>query len=194
VSCQRIVDVACDLFFRQGVAATGLSEIIARSGTGKGQMYHYFQDKDALVLAVIEAQIEGAVAAERTTFAGMTSADDLRAWADAAVASHSEAGAARCPLGTLVAEVAERDPHLRAALDLGFGRWRDAIRNGLERLQAREIVRVDRTIDDLAEILLCAFEGGALMSEVRGHTGPLRLALHAAIGSMLVGEQGISVN
>ena len=63
-SRQRIVDVACDLFYRQGVAATGLAEIIARSDTGKGQLYHYFDNKDALVLAVIDTQFEGAVAAE----------------------------------------------------------------------------------------------------------------------------------
>jgi TetR/AcrR family transcriptional repressor of nem operon len=115
----------------------------------------------------------------------MTTAADLFTWADSAVANHSETGWARCPLGALVAEVSERDPRLRAALDLGFLRWRDAIRNGLALLQTRDIVRADRDLDDLAEILLCAFEGGALMSEVRGHTGPLRLALNAAIESML---------
>jgi TetR/AcrR family transcriptional repressor of nem operon len=187
-SWQRIVDVACDLFYRQGVAATGLNEIIAGSGTGKGQLYHFFADKDALVLAVIETQVESAVAAETAHFAAMTTAADLRAWVDAAVASHSQADSARCPLGALVAEVAEHDPRLRAGLDAGFRRWHDAIRNGLERLQRSAVVRADRDPDELAELLLCAYEGGALMSAVRAHTGPLRLALNAAIDSMLVSD------
>jgi TetR/AcrR family transcriptional repressor of nem operon len=188
-SRQRIIDVACDLFYRRGVAATGLTEIITDSGTGKGQLYHFFDDKDALVLAVIETQLEAVVVAENATFATMSTAADLHAWADAAVANHAGAGSARCPLGTLVAEVAERDPRLRAALDVGFRRWRDAIRSGLARLQAHGVVRADRVPDDLAEILLCAYEGGSLMSEVRGHTGPLRLALDAAIDAMLVHER-----
>ena len=130
------------------------------------------------------------VAAEAAQFATMTSAADLYAWADGAVANHTAAGTARCPLGALVAEVAERDVRLRDALDRGFERWRDAIRSGLERLQSHALVRTDRDLDDLAEILLCAYEGGALMSEVRGHTGPLRLALHSAIESMLMRTPG----
>jgi TetR/AcrR family transcriptional regulator, transcriptional repressor for nem operon len=185
-SRQRIIDVACDLFYRQGVSATGLAEITHRSGTGKGQLYHFFDDKNALVLAVIDAQIESAVEAETVTFAAMSTADELRGWADKAVTDHSEAGSARCPLGALVAELAEREPRLRAALDIGFRRWRDAIRLGLARLQEHRVLRSDRDLDDLAEILLCAYEGGSLMSELRGHTGPLRLALDTAIESMLV--------
>jgi len=48
----EVLDAARDLFHRRGVTATGLGEVIAASGTGKGQIYHYFADKPDLVLAV----------------------------------------------------------------------------------------------------------------------------------------------
>jgi hypothetical protein len=40
---------AADLFHKQGVVATSPDQIIDGSGTGKGQFYHYFKNKDDLV-------------------------------------------------------------------------------------------------------------------------------------------------
>lgn len=177
----RIVRVAGDLFYRQGVTGTGLSEVAAASGTGKGQLYHYFRDKPDLVLAVVHAQIDDTLRSQQVTLERMDDADHLRAWADEAVAAHQYGRPARCPLGALVSEVADSDDTLRRALDAGFTRWRTALADGLARLQHNGHVRADRSPRDLAEILLCAYEGGVLMSEVRGNTAPLRLALDTAV-------------
>jgi AcrR family transcriptional regulator len=184
-SRRRIVDAARDLFHRQGVAATGLNEVIVASGTGKGQLYHYFEDKPDLVLAVVAAQTESTLRAQRELVEGMADADDLRAWVEQAVAVHGSGGPVRCPLGSLVVELTDAHPRLRDALTTAFDRWRDALAEGLERLQRNGHVRVDRTPGDLAEILLCAYEGGVVLSEVRRTTAPLRLALTAAVESML---------
>src|ERR1700678_1862321 len=39
---QALIRAAVALFRKQGFAATGLSEILARSGAPKGSLYHYF--------------------------------------------------------------------------------------------------------------------------------------------------------
>ncbi|HXA37556.1 MAG TPA: helix-turn-helix domain-containing protein, partial [Phenylobacterium sp.] len=39
---QAIVRAAVALFRKQGFAATGLAEILERSGAPKGSLYHYF--------------------------------------------------------------------------------------------------------------------------------------------------------
>lgn len=182
----RIIDAACNLFYDRGVAATGLNEVAAVSRTGKGQLYHYFQDKPDLVLAVVHAQVDRTLQSQQRLLEQMKDADDLRAWSDQAVAAHSQGRPARCPLGALVAEVADHDDALRQALDDGFNRWRSALAAGLARLQKHGVAPADRDPQDLAEILLCAYEGGVLMSEVRGTTHPLRLALDAALAAVLV--------
>ena len=181
----RIVDSAVDLFYRRGVAATGLNEVAAASGTGKGQMYHYFRDKPDLVLAVVQAQVERTLQPQQSWLDGVTSVEDLRAWADQAVAAHQSGRPARCPLGALVSELADGDDAVRGALDDGFTRWRSLLAAGLSRLQDRGILRRDREPHDLAEVLLCAYEGGVLMSEARGDTRPLRLALDVTVDAML---------
>lgn len=185
-SRKRIVDSAADLFYRRGVAATGLNEVAAASGTGKGQLYHYFKDKPDLILAVVEAQTQRTLQTQQSWLDGVVGAEHLRAWADQAVAAHDGGRPARCPLGALVSEVADGDEALRAALNDGFSRWRSLLAAGLSRLQDCGSVRPDRQPYDLAELLLCAYEGGVLMSEARGDTRPLRLALDAALDCILL--------
>ncbi len=183
-SRQRIVDAACDLFYRQGVAATGLSEVIDASGTGKGQLYHYFQDKPDLVLAVIAAQAERTLDAQRELVERITDTSNLYDWAEQAVAVHESAAVVRCPLGALVVELADAHADQRAALRAAFDQWRDALAAALRRLQDGGRIRTDRTPDDQADLLLCAYEGGIVLSEVHGGTRHLRLALEATIDAM----------
>lgn len=188
-SRQRIVDAASELFYRRGVSATGLGDVIAASGTGKGQIYHYFQDKPDLVLAVIAARAEQTLAEQRRVAEAMTDAQDLRAWAARAAEVHERGGLVRCPLGALVVELTDRQPGQRAALASAFDQWRDALADALERLQRAGHVRRERPPEDLAEILLCAYEGGVVLSEARGDTRSLRLALDAAVDGMTVSAE-----
>ena len=50
----RIVEAAADLIYAHGVEQTSLDDVMAASGVSKSQLYHYFTDKDALVLDVTD--------------------------------------------------------------------------------------------------------------------------------------------
>src|ERR1700742_3529994 len=54
----RIVDAAAELIFEQGVARTTIEEVRDSARVSSSQLYHYFEDKPALVRAVIERQAE----------------------------------------------------------------------------------------------------------------------------------------
>ena len=54
----QIIRAAADLFHQQGVRATSPDEVIQASGTGKGQFYHYFKNKEGLVHEVLQAHLE----------------------------------------------------------------------------------------------------------------------------------------
>src|SRR5271168_3274732 len=51
---ERIVRAAAEMVAEQGVAAVTLDRVGARAPASRSQLYHYFADKDALVLAVVE--------------------------------------------------------------------------------------------------------------------------------------------
>ena len=52
---ERIVAAAAELIFERGVAETTLEDIRAAAGVSGSQVYHYFEDKQALVRAVIDS-------------------------------------------------------------------------------------------------------------------------------------------
>jgi len=52
---QRILDVATDLFYREGIRAIGVDTIVARSGVAKMSLYRAFPSKDELVAAFLAA-------------------------------------------------------------------------------------------------------------------------------------------
>src|SRR3954451_23126457 len=87
----RILDAASELFYRQGVTATGLDQVVAASRTGKGQLYHYFADKRELVQAVIERQIAAVLDAQQPLLDDLSTPAGLRAWADALLGAYETA-------------------------------------------------------------------------------------------------------
>ncbi|WP_107852117.1 TetR/AcrR family transcriptional regulator [Oceanimonas marisflavi] len=50
---QQLVTTAFDLFYRQGIHAVGINQILQESGVAKKTLYHHFSGKEALVAAVI---------------------------------------------------------------------------------------------------------------------------------------------
>jgi AcrR family transcriptional regulator len=51
---ERILQVASDLFYREGVRAVGIDRVIAESGVAKATLYKHFPSKDDLVVACLE--------------------------------------------------------------------------------------------------------------------------------------------
>ena len=54
----RIIRAAADLFHKQGVRATSPDQILEASGTGKGQFYHYFKNKEGLIHEVLQSHLD----------------------------------------------------------------------------------------------------------------------------------------
>ncbi len=50
----KVFDVAADLFYRKGVRAVGVEEIVQRAGVAKISLYRNFASKDDLVVAYLE--------------------------------------------------------------------------------------------------------------------------------------------
>ena len=135
---ERIVAAAAELIFERGVAETTLEDIRAAAGVSGSQVYHYFEDKQALVRAVIDYQTDAVLDTQGTHLDHLDTLPGLRAWRDLLV-EHQRSLECRggCPIGTLGAEVAEIDDAARMAVARGFGRWEARIRDGLRAMHAR---------------------------------------------------------
>lgn len=179
---RRVVEAAAELVFAHGVARTAIEDVQRRAGVSASQIYHYFTDKEALVLAVIAHQTEAILEAQRPVLDNLDSFVALDQWRDLLIdlqeQRHCVGG---CPIGSIAAELADDDPTARADLAIGFERWEAPIRDGLARMRSRGELRADTDTDTLALALLTALQGGLLLTQTRRNTQPLRAGLDAVL-------------
>ncbi len=179
---QRIVAAAAELMFEHGVAETTLEDIRAAAGVSGSQVYHYFEDKQALVRAVIDYQVDAVLDTQGAHLDHLDTMPGLRAWRDLLV-DHQRRLECRggCPIGALGAEVAETDAAARLAVARGLHRWEARIRDGLRTMHARGDLPAEVDPDDLALATLAALQGGLLLTQIQRQTKPLEVALDAML-------------
>jgi TetR/AcrR family transcriptional regulator, transcriptional repressor for nem operon len=178
----RIVDAASALIMEHGVEAAKLEDIQAAAHVSASQLYHYFEDKGALILAVIDHQTEAVLGAQRPLLERLDSFTALEEWRDLIVASiESQHCIGGCPLGSLVGALAESDPIARAALADSFAEWERLLRVGLETMRDHGELRVDVDAESLAMSILASVQGGLLLSQTRRDSAAVRAAVDMAI-------------
>ncbi|WP_405071137.1 TetR/AcrR family transcriptional regulator [Kribbella sp. NBC_01510] len=174
----RILAAAADLVHRRGVAGTQLEDIRRVAGVSGSQLTHYFRDKPTLIDAVIGWQAETLLDREPA----LDSIQAWHRWADRVVARQTarkfEGG---CDFGSLAGQLAESRPETRARLAAGYQRWLDRFRTHLRTMRDNGILRPDADPDYLANTILAAMQGGALLTQTLRRPEPLRDSLNAAL-------------
>jgi TetR/AcrR family transcriptional repressor of nem operon len=177
---RRIVVAAAELMFEHGVAGTTMEHVRAAARVSSSQIYHYFADKDALVLAVIQYQNDTVVGGQETMLANLDTLAGIRQWRDFLV-EHQRRLNCRggCPIGSLGSELAEIDEQARLHVAAGLLRWEAGIRGGFRTMHDRGELTADP--DKLATATLAALQGALLMTQLQRSTAPLEATLDTII-------------
>lgn len=179
---ERIVNGAAALIYEYGVSTTSLDDIMAATGTSKSQLYHYFTDKDALVLEVIRRQLDKVVSGQEKELRELRSWSGLKRWRDHLVeGTRISGGVGGCPLGSLASELADQSESARQALIACFEEWEAYLVTGFTEM--RESGLISRTADpvDLAVTVMAALQGGLLLAQTTRDAHPLELSLDMAL-------------
>ena len=176
----RILDAATALIFEDGVAGTTLDDVRAAAKVSKGQLYHYFADKDELIHAVIDRTIQQVLDAQ-PRLPNLSTWTAISSWLDDLVQLQVERQAVGgCPIGSLAGELAETDDLARAELAAGFDSWEAPLRRGLEQMRTEGKLRRNADPARLATATLAAIQGGLVLAQTRRDPQQLRVALDAA--------------
>ena len=179
---QRIVDAASQLILEHGVESATLEDIQREAHVSASQLYHYFTDKSALILAVIDHQTDAVLGIHRTVLDRLDSFEALVEWRDMIVSTlEAQNCIGGCPLGSLAGGLAESDPIARGALAKSFGEWEGLLRRGLQEMRDRGVFRPDIDVDALALSILASVQGGLLLSQTRRDTSSVRIAVDTSI-------------
>ena len=179
---ERIVAGAAALIYEWGVASTSLDDIMAATRTSKSQLYHYFADKDALVLEVIRRQLDTIIAGQEAELRGFRTWEGVHRWRDHLVTgTRATAGVGGCPLGSLASELADRSESAREALAACFAEWEAYFVDGFSAMREDGLLSPEADPAELAVTVMTALQGGLLLAQTTRDVRPLELALDMAI-------------
>jgi AcrR family transcriptional regulator len=171
---QRILDVAGELFYRDGFRAVGVDTVVERSGVAKTTLYRHFPSKDDLIVAYLQES-------------------DIRFWTwfERAVAGEHEPRAKLLALFEAVAKLARSPACLGCTFQGTAAEFPDPDHPGhraarahkqavLRRLRALAAQAGARDPAELASELLLLIDGAFAAARMFGRRSPAASATSAA--------------
>jgi AcrR family transcriptional regulator len=168
---ERILDASSELFRRQGLAGTGIKQILVQAKAPFGSLYHHFPGgKDQLAAKTIKRAgeyygqlVASKLLAEPDLVSGVRAAF-VAAGEDLAATDYADA----CPIETVALEVASTNEPLRLATAEVFDSWLSALAlmladAGIAAAQARA----------LAHVIISALEGAFVLARAARRTDAL---------------------
>jgi TetR/AcrR family transcriptional regulator, transcriptional repressor for nem operon len=160
---RRIIDVAARKFRRNGINATGLSDVMSEAGLTHGGFYRHFESKDQLVAEACAAAIEDIVATLDDAASKSDEKDGFRAIVERYVSPiHRDDEMGGCPLAGMGSELAHGDENTRIAASQGF---HELVEMVAKRLDDRPSDSVDST-ESKAVFAVAAMIGAVTMSRI----------------------------
>src|SRR3989442_14529469 len=141
---ERILQAAAELTAEKGAAGMSVDAARARPAASRSQLYHYFEDRDDLVRAVIDVTIDAVLDTQGELLDHLDSWAGIDRWFDALVQHQiGRQACGGCPLGSPAGQLPESDPDPRTAIAPGLQRWEAHFRDGLTPMRTPGKLRQD---------------------------------------------------
>jgi AcrR family transcriptional regulator len=184
---QRIVDAAAAEIRERGVAVVTLEDVCRRSGTGKGQLFHYFPEgREELLVAVARREADRVLEDQQPYLGELTSWPAWRQWRDAVVERYRRQGT-NCPLGALITEIDRHTPAAQAVTRELLTQWQRQVETGIEQMQANGHIRAGLDARAASAAVLAAIQGGVAILMATGSSQHLESALDFCLDHLAAG-------
>jgi TetR/AcrR family transcriptional regulator, transcriptional repressor for nem operon len=178
---QRIIEAATRLMDVHGAARTSLDDVREEAGVSSSQIYHYFSDKQSLMLAVIDRQHREGPGDPGSMRGNFGSLADVRAWAELLIDQQRQSGYRGCPIATLGSDPTTADPRVRMRIAASLHRFQDHMRAGYRSMQADGEISAAADPNALASMTLTSVIGGLVLTQLNRDTTPLSDILTALL-------------
>ena len=158
----ELLEAAYKEVYHHGFQAASLERILSNTSHTKGALYHYFPNKHAMGIAVVDEVIRGRI--YRGIIEPVEKTDDpitvLMEVIDRQIGRASEESMRLgCPLNNLSQEMSPLDDEFRGHLQNVFESWRMALAAALKRGQAKRNIRADVNCEQAAVFIIAIYEG-----------------------------------
>lgn len=190
----QILAAASDCFRRQGFHAASIAQISKAAGMSPGHIYHYFQNKEAIVAAIVAKDLDRLLNLAQTLQKAQDGRNAMIERVAQGVSDNLDPDAVTIKL-EIVAEAA-RNPKVAAIVRDADVLWRQSFKDTLSAL-VEGTARNDRDADLEArvEVISSMFEGLMIRSVRNPNIDRVRVVTHiqALVLELLRGSDSISL-
>lgn len=175
---ERILTAAADLVAAEGLSALNMVSLRKAASVSGSQLAHYFADKQTLLRALIERQMQ-AVDFQVETF------DDAERWLDQNMRDLRRIGFTGTPTyHGLAGQLAKSDDASRHALADSYRRWIALLENAFETMKRNGLLVDGADPRELAQVFVAAHQAGGTLAFVYREAWPQADALRFAVNRL----------
>lgn len=162
------------LFHRKGVNGTGLNELLAAAGMGKSQFYHYFENKEDFVCAVLRREMDVFLSRVASNIRTLDHLDDFDQWFEPYLALANLPQNLGCPVGVIASEMSPSSEVVRKVAAESLQRWASAISEAMQGLKQTQPMVDEFDPMKVGHHMACSIQGALLMGRTVQDAAPIR--------------------
>lgn len=172
---EHIVRSAAQVLLSDGISGFNLDKVRQAASVSGSQLTYYFADRQALIKAVVEHQIQAVLQFHRQpSLAGLQTFEDYERWAQQNLAHLGKIGYRGAPTYHMLAgQLAKSDSAIRDALAAGYWRWVDLLEDAFRGMTDAGVLATSATARHLALIVVAGHQGAGIVSFVHPQEWPL---------------------
>ncbi|MEQ1529075.1 MAG: TetR family transcriptional regulator C-terminal domain-containing protein [Methylococcales bacterium] len=182
---ENLLSQGVALLMEQGYHGTGLKEILDAVKIPKGSFYNYFGRKENFGAEVIQHYIEpfivqltacleqnqdNALLALQLYFNGMITELEKNQFKGG------------CLLGNLMGEIGDTSDVCQQALHSAVNQYRNILQRGLAAAQQQGAIRIDKSAQEMADLLVNTWQGALLRMKIEKSSAPLKQCCQDLLG------------
>jgi TetR/AcrR family transcriptional regulator, transcriptional repressor for nem operon len=165
------------LLMQQGYHGTGLKEILDAVQIPKGSFYNYFASKETYAAEVIQHYIEPFIVQldNHLQNPDLDALSALKAYFNELIVELEKAQyKGGCLLGNLIGEIGDTSEICQKSLQLAVHRYQGLLASGLKKAQLEQTIRMDKSADEMADLLVNMWQGALLRMKIERSAQPLK--------------------
>jgi len=173
------------LFMGQGYHGTGLQEILDAVNIPKGSFYNYFDSKEDFGADVIQHYIGPFITqlARHLDDSDTDALGAIRVYFDELIIElENNEFRGGCLLGNLMGELGDTSQVCQKSLQAAVRRYRELLQFGLEKAQQQGAVRLDKSAEEMADLLINSWQGALLRMKIEKSSAPIKQCCHNLLG------------
>lgn len=162
---ERIVQAAAEVVLAEGLSELSLDKVRKAASVSGSQLTHYYADKQSLIRAVVERQIEDILDFHRQpNLGGLETLDDFERWIDLSMRHVRRIGYDAPTYHALTGQLAKTDDATRRTLADGYAQWVELLAQSFQRMKDHGVLVKRAKPRQLALVAVAAHQGSATIA------------------------------